>query len=322
MTPGDKANQPIERQKSVSESLDQLEIDVSKLGQGMGVKAEEILYGLDAIKARLDELETQGRTAKSEEAQFEFVTNTLKKNSRVFLKEIGGANTLKALRIERQPDQKAWWWFLDEIQSKELRANLKKSLIWLGGIIVVLIILYLVYQRFLAPSPATLAAMTDETDIENSLVSGDLTGALTKANQGLTIVPNDVTLLFLKGITQIKLGQTADGTQTLTQAETLSGNQETYLLQRALIYIRSGDFKSALGDAQAIIVNNPQSAEGYFYEGMAYENLNENQNAYNAFDTAQNLADAQGKTALVATVRFDMGLLLQSMGVQEATPTP
>jgi cytochrome c-type biogenesis protein CcmH/NrfG len=288
----------------------------------LGVKAEGILYGLDVIRARLDELETQGRTAKSEEAQFEFVANNLKNNSRVFLREIGGTKVLIVLRSKRQPDRKAWWWFLDEIQSNELKATLKRRLIWLGGIIAVLIILYLGYQRFLAPSPATLAVLTYENDIENSLVSGDMTGALNKANQGLAIAPDDVTLLILKGITQIKLGQAADGTQTLAQAEKLTGNQESYLLQRALIYIRAGDFKSALSDAQAVIAINPQSAEGYFYEGMAYQNRNEDQNAYNAFDTAQNLADSQGKTALVATIRLDMGLLLQSMGVQPQTPTP
>jgi cytochrome c-type biogenesis protein CcmH/NrfG len=319
---GDKENQPIERQKSVSESLDQLEVDVTKLGQGFGVKAEEILYGLDAIRARLDELETQGRTAKSEEAQFEFVANTLKNNSRAFLKEIGGTKAMIVLRSKSQPDRKAWWWFLDEIRSNELKATLKRRLIWLGGIIAVLVILYLGYQRFLAPSPATQAALTYENEIENSLISGDLTGALNQANQGLAIAPEDVTLLILKGITQIKLGQTADGTQTLAQAEKLIGNQESYLLQRALIYIRSGDFKSALSDAQAVIAINPQSAEGYFYEGMAYQNQNESQNAYNAFDTAQKLADSQGKTALVATIRLDMGLLLQSMGAQPQTTTP
>jgi cytochrome c-type biogenesis protein CcmH/NrfG len=318
----DKSDQTIGLQKSISDSLDQLEINVSKLGQGYGVKAEEILYGLDAIRARLTELETQGSVAKSDEAQFEFVTNTLKKNKRVFLKEIGGPKALKELRSRRQPDPKAWWWFLDEIQSKELTASVKKSLFWLAGIVVVLTLLYAGYQRFLAPSPEVQAVMTYETDIENSLISGDLTGALAKANQGLAIAPQDVTLLILKGITQLKLGQTADGTQTLAQAQTLSGNQESYLLQRALIFIRSGDYKSALSDAQAIIANNPQSAEGYFYEGIAYQNLNEGMNAYNAFDTAQTLANTQGKTALVATIRLDMGLLLQNMDLSQQTPTP
>ncbi len=321
MIPGDKINQPNEQQKSASETLDQLEIEVSKLGQSMSVKGEEILYGLDAVRGRLDGLETQGRTAKGEEAQFEFVANTLKKNSRAFLRAIGGTKNMRALRLERQPDQKAWWWFLDEIRSKELKDTLRKRAFWLIGIIVVLLIIYVAYQHFLAPSPATQAAYLYESDIETSLTSGDLNGALTQVNQGLAIAPNDVTLLILKGITQNKLRQTADGTQTFAQAEKLVGNQESFLLQRALIYIRAGDYQSAMGDTQAIIAIDPQSAEGYFYEGMSYQNLNDSLNAYNSFDTAQKLADSQGKTELVATIRVDMALLLQNMGVP-AVPTP
>jgi hypothetical protein len=322
MVLSDKSNQPHEQQKSISETLDQLEVEVSKLGQGIGVKAEEILFGLDAVRNRLDDLENQGRTAKGEEAQFEYITNTLRNNSRAFIRELGGIETLTALRSKRQPDRKAWWWFLDEIQSTKIKGTLKRWLIWVGGIIVVLIILSAIYQRFLAPSPAMQAALTYESDIENSLINGDLNGALNMANQGLAIAPDDVTLMILKGITQIKLGQTNDGTLTLSQAEKLAGNEESYLLQRALIYIRSGDSKSALSDAQSIVAINPQSAEGYFYEGLAYQNLNDIQKAYAVFDKAQALADSQGKTALVATIRLDMGLLLQNMGMQPPTATP
>jgi tetratricopeptide (TPR) repeat protein len=319
---GEKTNQPVERQKSVNELLDQLEIDVSKLGQGYGIKAEDILLGLDAIRTRLDDLEILGRAAKAEEAQFEFITNTLKTNSNAFIREIGGINALIDLRSIKKPDRKAWWWFLDEIRSRERAGYLKKQAIWIAVILVVLVVLYVGYQRFLAPSPAIQAAMAAESNIENSLISGDLNGALNQADQGLAAAPGDVTLLILKGITQLKLGHTSDGTQTLAQAEKLVGNQESYLLQRALLFIRSGDYESALSDTQEIITNNPQSAEGYFYEGLAYQNLGQVSNAYNTFDKAQTLANAQGKTALVATIRLDMALLLQNMGSQLVTPTP
>jgi len=312
----------MERQKSINESLDQLEVNVSKVGQDLGITSEGILDEMDSIRTRLDDLKTQGRPATAEEAQFEFIAKTLKDHSKAFIKEIGGLKTLTNLRSMRQPDRKAWWWFLDEIQSDQRKRTLKKQLIWFAGIAVALVILYAVYQLFLAPSPATEAALTFESNIENSLISGDLNNALAQANQGLTTLPDNVTLLILKGIAQTKLGQTDDGTQAFSQAEKLIGNRESYLLQRTLLYIRSGDAKSALNDAQTIVVANPQSAEGYFYEALAYQSLNDSMNAYNAFDKAQTLANDQGKTVLVATIRLDMALLMQNMGAQIQSPTP
>ncbi len=311
-----------ERQRSLSERLDLLEIDVSKLDQGSKRPPEEILHEMDAIQARLDDLEAQEMPAKGEEAQFEFITNVLKKNKSVFLRKMGGVGALRTLRAGEQPEKSHWWWYLDEIQASERKAMITKSLLWITGIAVVLVIAYFAYQRFLAPSPEVQADVTYESNIEDYLTQGNPTSALNEAEKALAVLPDNVTFLVLKGIAQQKLGQTAEGAQTLAQAEKLSSDKETYLLQRALLYIRSGDAKSALSDAQAVIAIDPNSAEGYFYEGLSLQNLGRASDAYQAFDQAQRLADTQGKTALVATIRINMGLLLQNMGIQEPTPTP
>ena len=304
----------------ISDSLDQLEVIVSKLGQGSSTQAEDILRRLDEINLRLDELHHQGISLSGEEAQLDFISNQIKKQSRLFLRDIGGIQRLKELRQEYHVEAKSWWWFLDDYQNQQTRASRKRTLIWGGIIIVVLAIFIVAYQKFLAPSPVTQAEMTYESEVESFLSTGDPTKALNSANQGLQISPSDSTLIILKGIAEQRLGQDNDASQTFSQAQNLLGSQENFLLSRAVSYIRIGDFQSALNDSQQVIQLDPKSAEAYYYEASAYQNLNQGLSAYQAYDTASQLANSQGNVELVATIRIQMALLLQSMNYPGTTP--
>ncbi len=308
------------QQKSLSESLDQVEVSISKLGRLSKIQAENILYKLDEIYQRFDELHAQGVSQSGEEAQFAYIGDILKKNTRSFFKNVGGIHRYIELRYKRQPQSEVWWWFLDEYQSKKIKAQQKRSLITGVVIVIVVAVLYAGYQLFLAPDPITQAELTYESNVESLLSAGDYSTALDTANQGLTIATNDPTLVILKAIAQLKMGNATEAKLTFSQAEQMLGNQETLLLDRAITYIRIGDFQSALTDAQDAIKINPQSAEAYFYQATAYQNLGQDSAAYQSFDTASTLAENEGNTQLVATIRINMALLLQQLDVQISTP--
>ena len=306
-------------QKSISEILDQLEIDVSKLGQLTDQKAKNILFSLDEVSNRFDELHAKGVSQTGDEAQFEYILDNLKKNSKNFIKDIGGIHNYVELRSQREPDPVEWWWFLDEIQKQRKKAQQKRTFITAGIIVIVLVAFVVVYQHFLAPDPITQAEYTYESNVQSLLSSGDYSDAFNQAVQGLSIVPQDANLWILKGIAQTMLGDTTSAKDSYTQAETLLGNHKDFLLSRAIILIRTGDAQSALTDAQAAIEIDSQSAEAYFYKATALQNMGQDQAAYDAYNTASDLALKEGNDQLVATIRINIALLLQQLDIMTTT---
>ena len=306
-----ETNKPLYFQITLNELLDQIEIDVSKLGQGNPQQAEKILYQMDEIEIRFNELIQHERPFGGEEAQFNFISTVLKKNQKTFLKQLGGANRLKELRQSRKPQEGEWWWYLDLAQAHKNKMSIKHSVFWGVGVTLLILILIGVYQLFLAPSPQTQLVMQAQDNGEVLISNGNYSEALTTIDNGLAVAPEDITLWILKGIAESELGESAVSEEAFSEAEKFAGSHESFLLNRTLIYIRIGDNQSGLTDVQEVISNNSQSAEAFYYEGTILKNLGENVKAYTAYETASTLASAQGNTALEATARLEMAMLLQ-----------
>lgn len=310
--------------QTLSDLMDEIENDLGDLRYGIGKdKSLAIFAKLDEVKKRL--LETSSLTSlQAEWAQFIYIEAKIHNYASTLLHEIGGSKQLDLSRQQVNPLPENWWWFLDTWLNERRKASARRVLM-IGSIVIgVLSALVLVYQFFLAPDPATQAKYAHEVGAQQAMINGEFNQALNEINQGLKLAPDDFEFLVLKGVTLQKLGHENEAQDVFMQAEKKINIPEQFLKARALVYLQVSNPQAALLDTQEILKINPESPEAYFYSAQAYQDLNNNTAAYEAYQKASDLAQNQNKTELAAAVRMNMGYLLQSMGAQIPTlePTP
>jgi len=309
---------------SLNDLLDLIEADLGKLAAGVKINPIEILLALDLARIRIDKSLEQGNEVKAEEAQFEYLVMNLQKQDKLFLREIGGERKLQELRLQYQPTSEKTWWFLDQQIVKNQQAYFRKLIITLGVSLLVIVLMVIGYNLFLAPDPLTIKKLDLNNNMVQALYSQDFASALKLADQGLLISPDDPELLTYKGVILQKLGKNEEGKNAFQQAERIFGSREKFLTGKAPIDMQSGDIQQMLIDAQEIIKLNPKSALGYFYFGKGNEALGDVPVALDSYDKASALANEQGQPELAATIRVTMAMLLQSNQFQgpSTTATP
>jgi predicted Zn-dependent protease len=181
---------------------------------------------------------------------------------------------------------------------------------------VVVLALGALYNRFLAPDPATRERLRHEQAADSLTMDGNLDGALGEVEQALGYAPGDPALLALKGVLQQELGQPAAAQEAFAASEKAAGSREAFLITRAQMYLRVSDGKAMLADAQEVIVANPQSAPGYLLLGQADQMLGKDQDAITAYEKAGSLADAQNNPQLAAIARMNLATLLQQIPLE------
>jgi tetratricopeptide (TPR) repeat protein len=297
--------------------LAQLEAKIARLGRGQEPEAQTILDLFDAIAARLAELHAGGQVLRAEEARWEAASAAFRRKAGAFLRALGGSGALAEARVARQPEPAAWWWFIDQWLADKRRAQLRRLALGAAVAVAVLALLGALYQRFLAPDPATRERLRHEQAADSLTMDGNLAGALAEVDQALGYAPGDATLLTQKGVLQQKLGQFV-AQETFAAAEKAAGSREAFLITRAQMYLRVAYSQAMLADAQEVVAANPQSAPGYLLLGQANELLGNGQDAIAAYEKSSRLADAQNNPQLAAIARMNLATLLQQ--IQVGTP--
>ena len=181
---------------------------------------------------------------------------------------------------------------------------------------MVLLLLGALYQRFLAPDPATRERLRHHQTAESLALDGDVAGALIEVEQALAFAPGNPRLLIFKGSLQSELGQTDRAQETFAEAEAAMGDPETYLLIRSQTYLLLDRAELALTDAEAVLSLNPESAQGHLLVGRSNERLENFQDAVLAYEQAAALAEAQKDFQLAGAARVNLGLVLQRMQIR------
>lgn len=313
--------------QTISDALDQLDIPASKIGLITAEEAVELLKGLDSVYARMLELEQGSQSRKTAEAQFDEIVAKLRKEARQFIRDLGGLQVLQQARAEVNPTADRPWWYLDKWLEEKRRAALKRSMVTVGIVAVILIILAVLYNRFLAPDPQESARYGYQQSATDRMINDDFEGALQEIELGLKISPRDPELLVLKGVVQEQLGQTAQAVESFRVAEEGFDHQEGFLLARAQAYLMSSQPEKVLVDVQAVIDLNPQSASAYLLRGQAHEAQQKYSEAMDDYNLAFKAADATGQTELAAMSRIYIAMLTQTMSSQIqaeplSAPTP
>jgi len=308
---------PLTRADELHDQLTQLEAKVGRLGYGLGQEALTILTLFDSVSAAIASLQAKGHSMRAEEARLQAVSATLRRKAATFLREIGGARTLEDARRSHQPDPTSWWWSLDRLLVEKRRAKVRRLLRWGATATAILLLLYVLYQQFWAPDPATRERLKHEQTAQALALEGDLAGALSELEQALAIDPDNPDLLILKGSLQQELGQSTAAEETFAAAEKSLGDREAFLLTRGQVYLLLDQGEAALADAEAAVAINPQSAIGFLLLARASESLENYMQAIAAYEQAAALAEAQDNSQIAATARVNMGILMLRLPPQQ-----
>ena len=135
--------------------------------------------------------------------------------------------------MERQPDKSAWWWFIDQGLAEERQSKIKRWAI-IGTIVVaLLIILVVVYNQFLAPSPEFQTGIGFQQTAESQLISGEYEEALTSVNQAIQYLPDYAELFVLRGVLYEILDTPDLAEQSYRLAREMSADEEAFYNVRA-----------------------------------------------------------------------------------------
>ena len=177
----------------------------------------------------------------------------------------------------------------------------------------------LIYQIFLAPDPITIQRYNLEIAADQAMQDGNYQAALEKLLAAQNISPNDGSILVQLGIIEEKLGDSAKSMEYFGSAQQAIGNPEQYFLFRGETRLKIGDFAGARLEALQVVKINSESAEGHFLLARSCTLLNRPNEAIEAFQTASELANKQGKQELNASIRVTMAMYMQN--VLQAVPT-
>jgi tetratricopeptide (TPR) repeat protein len=129
-------------------------------------------------------------------------------------------------------------------------------------------------------------------------------------------------MLVLYGVALTAEGRTEEASGAFARAENFSESREEFLLARSMAYLRIGEGRLAQADASEIVAANPQSAVGYYHLGLAYQALQDPRAALDAYEKGSAAAEILGDSRMMASIRINMGMVMQSMqSIPMVSPT-
>jgi tetratricopeptide (TPR) repeat protein len=280
---------------------------------------------MDDIQKKLDDYHFNEVEVKAEVAEFENLSSQLRKQARTFINDLGGIPQLVNLRQQHNPPRKNWWWYLDIWLAEQQKQFIKKTAIRLAIASVVILVGILLYQRFLAPDPTTIAIMDHQRTADSLFSAKDFAGALQETDAALALSPDNAEMLIYRGIILENLNRLDDAEKSYQLARKYLPSEDYFYLTRATLYINLGDFNKVLSDSNKAIEINPNSPQAYLLNGSALEELGLFNEASQAYDKCAALAEKTNSPELAAQAKIKQAYMIQRMNALPAmdvgTPT-
>ena len=181
-------------------------------------------------------------------------------------------------------------------------------------ILLILVIVGLLYQRFLAPDPITQQAFQLSYQGEQAIREGDLEAALAEYQALRELTPDDPEAYLRQGALYQVLDRKEEAAQAFAYAQTLLSDQTEFFVQRGMIYLELGQLEFAQADAKEALSLNPESTMAHLILASVYESLGQMSEAIDHLEQAATLASAQGNDNLYVLIRYRQGLLMGGSG--------
>jgi len=279
-----------------------------KLNKGSADQASDgakLLRLLDRVADELERLEQRGVDLRAERGRLESVLNQLRRRERALVAQMG-----PVMAMQRPADAR-WWWYLDEQVAADRRRALKRVV---GTILVglgVLVVLYFLYDRFLALPHPIRQTNTHFFQGEQAAVEGNLTRAIEQFETVTALDPEHAEAHLWLGVLYHSAGSPDKAMGAFEKAEILFETETEFLFQRGLIYLSVNDVFAAEQDARAAIQLAPDRPEAYFLQGSVAEQVGDLELAMVSFQRTAELAEATNQVELQATARLRLANVLQ-----------
>jgi tetratricopeptide (TPR) repeat protein len=172
----------------------------------------------------------------------------------------------------------------------------------IGGVVVL-------FNTVLAPSPEAVARLEAENAAYAAMEAGDFQAALAAIEAGLVQVPDDPSLLLLKGVLLAAAGQEAEAERIFSQVESSFGNPINFYLQRSQLELRVNRPDKAEADARQALALDENSAPAWLLLGQALETQGRGFEAIGAYERAGDLAFESGNNQIVVLARLALARL-------------
>jgi tetratricopeptide (TPR) repeat protein len=288
--------------------------------RGAGSDVLKLLHLLDQAEGALAELDAAGADVRAERARFGTVQARLRRYQRRFLVEAGVA--LQEERVAVQPDRARWWWFLDEIVAQERKQQLRRGLKWAVVAILFLAAAWLAYDRLLAPPPKVREAREHSAVGERLVQEGDLQAALAEFEAAVALCPDDPQGWLWLGVIHSELDEPDEAESAFATARSLYETGYDFLLDRGQLYLRARNLEAASADTEQAILENPDSARGYYARSFVFESQRDYAAAVADLERAAELAHEAGDAQLEAAARVQLAMVMQLWASDISTPTP
>lgn len=292
---------PADELRALLDSLEERRVKV----KGLEVQdAFQVLYDLDEVQSRLQELEAAGLNLLAEQGRFESIQRRLQQRVAALLKALGGAAALTAQRPQPLPPAESWWWYLDEWVARQRRRLIRQIGVIVGVSIMLLGGLYVAFQTVLAPAPEVVARLEAENESLSALDQGDYPAALAAVEQGLQQVPGEASLLLLQGVIQEVMGDTAGAAQNYRAAQERVAQPIEFYLNRSRLYLRTNRLAEAEADARSALKLDQKSAGAWLLLGQTLEFQDQRAESIAAYQQAADLAAVSGENEIFVTARM------------------
>ncbi|MCC7353377.1 MAG: tetratricopeptide repeat protein [Anaerolineae bacterium] len=298
--------------------LDRSERRVVNL-RGTGKDTVLLLDWLDRIAVLATQLEADGADLRPERARLGTVEAQLRDRARQLVREAGAE--FPRARQEAEPTPDRWWWYVDEIAAEQRRQQLRRLGLMALGLAAVVVAIWFVFNVLFPVDPKVAAVQRLRGEADRALSTGDLVAALAAYEEAAQTDPEDPSLIIWVGVLQEGLGQQEVAEQKYREAEAMTDSRLLFLLERGRVYGSVGQLDKALADAEAVLVLDPDSAEGHFLLATALEGQGKVAEAIAAYQRASALAESRSPQ-LAALARIRLGYLLQSGALPTMGPTP
>jgi tetratricopeptide (TPR) repeat protein len=313
--------------------LDDLREELSRLEEvHLAIKvmdseqALKLLHDLDQVIATFEKLDPTGERLVGEWSRFESVQGRLKQHASKLLKLIGGEEALAQQRPRPAPPADHWWWYLDQIVAERQRGIVKRVGIISFIVLVILGTVVVLFNTVFKPSPEAVARLNAVNDAYTAIeLDGDFEKALAIIDEGLAVVPNDPSMLMVKGVVLQLLGRESEAEDMFLLVQGILNNPIEYHLSRAQVYLRTNQLAQAESDALAALELNDESAWGWMLLGQSYEMQESYIDALDAYEIAGEIAFENEENELYVMSRLAVARItetLPAVSVGEGTVEP
>ncbi len=181
-------------EKSLDQTLDELDSLIGKLDAKNQIVAVQILTLMDELHSRLKGQLKLDQEGMPENSQLGYLYTQIRKQAPTIVKAVGGSEYFQIKRQGQDFSKFAWWWYLDEYVVQKQKRSLVRMFRGFVIFAVVLLIAVFAYQRWLAPPPEVRARLGFENQASLAIEDGRYADALVAINEALTFGPEQYSL--------------------------------------------------------------------------------------------------------------------------------